>query len=88
MELLTLIPILDANLNRETISTKKDKDICSWTQDAPFTVTINNKTYTNTTRICLIQKQDTIYTYINYNNRYKTSKTKLTDIETITIGEP
>ena len=88
MELLTLIPILDANLNRETISTKNNKNTCTWTNSTPFTTTINNKTYTNTTRICLIQKNETIYTYINYNNRYKTSKTKLSDIETITIGEP
>ena len=88
MDLLTLIPILDQTLHRETISTKNNKNTCTWTNSTPFTTTINNKTYTNTTRICLIQKNETIYTYINYNNRYKTSKTKLSDIETITIGEP
>lgn len=85
MNLTTIIPILDENLHRETISTKNSTNACSWTQTNNFTVTYNETTITECHRICLVNKNNTIKLYINHHNRHKLTTTNLTDISTFSI---
>lgn len=84
----TILTTLDTHLNRETISTKKYEDTCSWTHTTQFTVTYTTDeetTITNCIRICLLNNNG-IQVYINHHNRYKLTKIPLNDITALTIG--
>ena len=84
MDLLTILPILDSNLTRETVSTKNDTPTVSWTKPTPFTVTINENTIQNTQRICIHNKNNTPTLYL-HTHKTTLKKYTLTNIETITI---
>lgn len=86
MDLLTILPILDSNLTRETVSTKTDTPTVSWTNNTPFTVTINENTIQNTQRICIHNKNNTPQLYL-HTQKTTLKKYTLTNIETITIGD-
>ena len=84
----TILTTLDTHLNRETISTKKYEDTCSWTHTTQFTVTYTTDeetTITNCIRICLLDHNG-IQVYINHHNRHKLTKIPLNDITALTIG--
>ena len=84
MDLLTILPILDTVLTRETVSTKNDTPTVSWTNNTPFTVTINENTIQNTQRICIHNKNNTPQLYLNTHKT--TLKTyNLADITTIEV---
>ena len=91
MELLTLLNTLDTNLTRKTISLKKSTDACSWTNDDLFTAsyTIDEETteLEDVIQICLANKNNAVYFYINYNNRKKYIKIALEDITDFEIEE-
>ena len=84
MDLLTILPILDTALTRETVSTKKDTPTVSWKNTTPFTVTINENTIPNTQRICIHNKNTTPTVYI-HTIKTTLKKYTLTNINTITI---
>ena len=77
MDLLTILPILDQKLTRETVSTKHDTPTVSWTNTTPFTVTINENTIQNTQRICIHNKNNTPQLYLHTLKKYQ-----VTDINT------
>lgn len=85
MELLTLLNTLESTLTRKTVSLKNDNDVCSWTSDDLFSVsfTIDEDTteIEDVIQICLVNKNDDVYVYINYNNRQKYLKLLLEDID-------
>ena len=84
MELLTILPILDTVLTRETVSTKHDTPTVSWTNNTPITVTINETTHNNTQRICIHNKNNTPQLYL-HTQKTTLKKYTLTNINTITI---
>ena len=86
MDLLTILPILDTVLTRETVSTKNDTPTVSWKTTTPFTVTINENTIQNTQRIC-IHNKNTIPTVYIHTQKTTLKKYTLTNINTITIGD-
>ena len=90
MDFLSILTILDADLRRETVSLKNDKEVCSWTSDELFnvTVTVDNEEsdFLDVHRICLVNKSDSIFVYLNYNNRFKYSKLDLTDVSVFSIS--
>ena len=84
MDLLTILPILDNDLTRETVSTKNDTPTVSWTNTTTFTTTINEDTIPNTQRICIHNTQNTPTVYIHTHKT--TLKTyNLADITTIEV---
>jgi len=85
MDLLTILPILDTALTRETVSTKTDTPTVSWTNTNPFTVTINETTHTNTQRICIHNTQNTPTVYI-HTIKTTLKKYPLTNINTIQVN--
>ena len=85
MDLLTILPILDSDLTRETVSTKTDTPTVSWTNTNPFTVTINETTIPNTQRICIHNKNNTPTLYI-HTIKTTLKKYTLTDINTIQVN--
>jgi hypothetical protein len=86
MDLLTILPILDTALTRETVSTKTDTPTVSWKTNTTFTTTINEDTIPNTQRICIHNKNNTPQLYL-HTTKTTLKKYTLTDIETITIGD-
>ena len=84
MDLLTILPILDSNLTRETVSTKNDTPTVSWTNTTPFTTTINETTIPNTQRIC-IHNKNTIPTVYIHTIKTTLKTYNLTDITTIEV---
>ena len=90
MELLTLLNTLDTDLTRKTISLKKSTDACSWTNDTTFSAsyTIDEETteIDDVIQICLANKNNAVYVYINYNNRKKYSKIALSSITSFEVS--
>ena len=84
MDLLTILPILDTVLTRETVSTKTDTPTVSWKTNNPFTTTINTTPIPNTQRIC-IHNKNTIPTVYIHTQKTTLKKYTLTNINTITI---
>ena len=91
MDLLTILATLDTTLNRETISSKNNANIVSWSQPSNFTTTYevdeDETTITNCTRICLQNTANGIKVHINHHNRLKLTSTLLTDLDSFTIGD-
>jgi hypothetical protein len=85
MDLLTILPILDTALTRETVSTKNETPTVSWTNNTPFTVTINETTIPNTQRICIHNTQNTPTVYI-HTIKTTLKKYQLTNINTIQVN--
>ena len=85
MDLLTILPILDTALTRETVSTKTDTPTVSWKTDNPFTTTINETTIPNTQRICIHNKNNTPTVYI-HTIKQTLKKYPLTNINTIQVN--
>ena len=85
MDLLTILPILDNKLTRETVSTKNDTPTVSWTNTTPFTITINENTIPNTQRICIHNTQNNTPTVYIHTHKTTLKKYTLTNINTITI---
>ena len=85
MDLLTILPILDSNLTRETVSTKTDTPTVSWKNDTTFTTTINETTIPHTQRICIHNKNNTPTLYI-HTIKTTLKKYTLTDINTIQVN--
>ena len=84
MDLLTILPLLDSNLTRETVSTKTDTPTVSWKTNNPFTTTINTTPIPNTQKICIHNKNNTPTVYI-HTQKTTLKKYPLTNINTITI---
>ena len=85
MDLLTILPILDTALTRETVSTKNDTPTVSWTNNTPITTTINETTIPNTQRIC-IHNKNTIPTVYIHTIKTTLKKYPLTNINTIQVN--
>lgn len=85
MDLLTILPILDTALTRETVSTKTDTPTVSWTNNTPITITINETTIPNTQRIC-IHNKNTIPTVYIHTQKTTLKKYPLTNINTIQVN--
>ena len=85
MDLLTILPILDSNLTRETVSTKTDTPTVSWKNDTTFTTTINETTIPHTQIICIHNKKNTPTLYI-HTIKTTLKKYTLTDINTIQVN--
>ena len=86
MDLITLIGNLETNLTREIVSTNEG-DTVSYTASSPKTVTINSTSYSNTNRLCLINKQsDIINLYITSYDFKKIVKINISDITSISIS--
>ena len=85
MDLLTILPILDTVLTRETVSTKNDTPTVSWKTTTPFTVTINENTIQNTQRICIHNKNNTPQLYL-HTIKQTLKKYPLTNINTIQVN--
>lgn len=85
MELLTILNILESTLTRKTVSLKNDSEGCSWSSDdlfsASFTIDEDTTEIEDVIQICLVNKNDEVYVYINYNNRQKYLKLLLEDID-------
>ena len=89
MELLTILNILESTLTRKTVSLKNDNDGCSWSSDdlfsASFTIDEDTTEIEDVIQICLVNKNDEVYVYINYNNRQKYLKLLLEDIDVFEV---
>ena len=87
LDFTTILTTLEANLTRQTVSTKKYGETTSWTKNTTFSVTYNDgesTTITNCTRICLLDKNG-IKVYVNHHNRHKLTTLTLSDLTSFTI---
>ena len=90
MNLLTLIPILEADLERITKSTKNNTNTVAYTGDdftTTYTVDEDETELDNCRQICITHNTDgDIYIYINHTHRKTYKKLDLSDITTLTVS--
>ena len=81
MEFLTLIDKF-INTQRETIGAYNDAQL-SYT--GITTLTVNNTTYTDIVRVCIINRNDEIKLYITQYKNQKVTSILISDIETLNV---
>jgi len=84
MDLITLIGTLETNLERELVSTNFGPTV-SYAALTPKTVTINNTSYLQTNRLCLISNNNVTKLYVAGYNFKKLVSVNISTINTITI---
>ena len=90
MNLLTLIPILEASLERTSKSTKKDTNAVAYVGDDITTTYTVNSTETeleNCKQISITHKSSgTVYNYINHTHRKTYKKIDLSTITALSVS--
>ena len=88
MDLLTILSTLEtSDLQRKTVSTKHNTDCVSYqNSDEDAEVSVNSTNYSDIIQVCLVNKDGTVYLYLNYNSRLQLKKWKLTDVTSFSIS--
>ena len=85
MDLLTLLPILESNLERRTISMKSDVDALSYIGDIS-SVTVNSSTFSDIIQLFLtIDSSKNLILHINHIKQNFTTDFNLSDVNNISV---
>lgn len=89
MDLLTLLPTLEASLTRMLKSSKNNVDIVTYSYHSNFSVqyTVNSEenTKTNITQVCLKASENQVFLYLNYLARRNYLKININDITSLSV---
>lgn len=89
MDFQTIYNILEeSNLTRQVLGMKRSySDAVSYVDTTNSTnISVNDVDYSEVSKICLVHDETDIFVYLNYNNRFKVVKWKLSDVTDFSIS--